>query len=98
MKPQEAVSGCDFWTTNVSETQALGSSTSPEIAHLFGCNVSTPRCIWSDPEGPRHYDIRVARFLRQRDQETHEMLVIDNPLYSMVVEEITRRQAAGLPG
>lgn len=98
MTPQEAISRCEFWTTNVSETQAIGSSTNQEIAALFGCNVSTPRCYWSDPTGPRHWDIRVRRWLTERVEATGEKLRIENPLWLMVLDEIERRKAVTVTG
>lgn len=95
MTSQEAIERVAFWTTNVAESQAIGSSTDPELGAFFNCSVSMPRCQWSDPNGPRHFDIRVPRWLNRYDEETNQLTQVENDLYLMVVAEMEHRR--GLP-
>lgn len=94
MTPEEAVSACEFWTTNMTETVAIGSTTSEEIAGALGANVSLPRCQYSDPQGARNWKIDIGRWRTHEDEETGERTVYENPLYIRIAEEIDRRKAA----
>jgi len=96
----EAVTACDFWTTNVAETKAIGSSTDPEIAAAFNCTISHPRDIRQNPDGPRNYDIRVPRWLTKTDDITGEIvrsedglpMRVESSAYILIVAEIERRK------
>lgn len=98
MTIEEAIAQCDFWTPTVTETQMLGSTTDQELAAVFGSTVSVPRQAWTDPTGPRNYDVRVPRYLMVKNEETGEYDRPENPVYILIAEEIARRQARGLRG
>ena len=93
MDLSEAISGA-WWTTNVAETQAWGSTSDEEVAAFFHCTVSMPRQAWTDPAGPRCWDVRVPRWLNVMNEETGERELVENDAYTRIVEEIERRKAA----
>jgi hypothetical protein len=93
MDLREAIAGA-WWTTNVAETQAWGSTTDPAVAEFFNCTVSMPRQVWTDPTGPRNYEVRVTRWLNILNEETGERELVENEAYLAIVTEIEKRKAA----
>jgi hypothetical protein len=90
--PTEAVTACEFWTTNLAESLAMGSTTSEDIAAAFSCTVSLPREQWTNPDGPRNWNVNVSRWLAHRDENTGERVSVENPLYLEIAAEILRRE------
>jgi hypothetical protein len=87
---KEAVRRCEFWTTTVSETRALGSTSDPEVAEHFGALNSKDEFQWerwSNPER-RGWAIYVPRWTGSKDDRT------ENAAYTMIVEEIERRASS----
>lgn len=94
MTSEEAVAACEFWTTNMAESMAMGSTTSEEVATAFGATVSLPRCQYSDPQGTRNWQVNVGRWISVEDEQTGEREVQENPVYTMIAAEIERRKVA----
>lgn len=102
MTVEEAVHACDFWTENLAGTIAHGSTTDAEVAAAFNATVSTPRQRWSDPDGPRNYEVRVPARITDLDAETGlakrdehgQPATKTNPVYLLILQEIDLRQKA----
>jgi hypothetical protein len=85
---EEAVSRCDFWTTNVAETIAIGSTSDPLVGlHFNGDEYQRER--WSNPS-KLGWGITVPRWVVHEDEDG-ERTRIENLAYRMIVAEIARR-------
>lgn len=101
MTLEEAIAAC-WWTPNVAETRMFGSSTSAEAARFFNATLSMPREKWSNPDGPQNYDIRVSRWITKHDatsgelvrDDDGEIVMVQNPTYTLIEQEIDRRNKA----
>jgi len=80
MTEAEAIRECEFWTTNVAGTIAIGSTRNPEIGMYFNVPPAYQRPAQeiSDPDGPRYFGINVG----QR-----------SPVFELILAEIERRKA-----
>ena len=86
MTPEEAVRRVEFWTTNVAETAAWGSTRDPEAGVFFEAK-DIPAEQFSKPNGALVYAISVPRYFYSREEGR-----VDNLLYSLVLQEIERRK------
>lgn len=95
MTTEEAVKACEFWTTTLAETQALGSTANPEVAEHFGCltnkNEYQPE-RWSNPDR-RGWAINVPRWVMnpKLDPSPDWPEKVENAAYTMIAAEIERR-------
>jgi len=79
MSRKEAVAACEFWTTNVAETQAWGTTRSEQVGRaLRGVGGYTA-------PGHRYWAMTFPRWRRLNGK------VIENPRYLRAAAEITRR-------
>lgn len=76
MMLEEAIRECEFWTTNVPGTVAIGSTRKPEVGMYFNAPSIEAEGA-TDPHGPRIWGITVGRLYDGWD---------------LIMEEIERRK------
>ena len=85
MTTEEAVKACEFWTTNLAETMAFGSTSDPEVGLHFN-GTEHQREAYSNP-GKLGWTITVGRWVKGKDIGQAE-----NDAYRLVAAEIERRE------
>lgn len=92
MTTEEAIRECEFWTTNIAETQAWGTTRNPMIGlHFPSDEYQAER--WTAPER-RGWAITIPRWHWNRNEDG-ERVRTENLLYQMIVKEIQRRYEQG---
>jgi hypothetical protein len=86
MTDEEAVRACDWWTTDVGETRAIGTTSDPMVGLHFGADEYL-REPWSNP-GKLGWSILVPRFVVRREMNER----VENPVYRLIEAEIERRK------
>lgn len=90
MTAEQAIRAC-WWTTNVTETIAWGSTSDPEAAEFFGALNDRDEFkleAWTNPNR-RGWAVKVPRWLQS---QTIPEAKIENVRYQQIVAEIERRK------
>lgn len=85
MTTEQAIAECEFWTTNVTETIAIGNTSNEEIGATFG-GIRFMADKKTDSHG---WSITVHRMI-----SGSAVGAVENPLYIAIVAEIERRRSA----
>ena len=89
MTTEEAITACEFWTTNVTETLAIGTTAKLEVGlHFNGDEYQRER--WTNPS-KLGWSIGIPRWINRRDEEG-ELVRVENLAYRMIEAEIERRR------
>jgi hypothetical protein len=81
MTTEEAVRACEFWTIDLAETKALGTTSNPTVGLHFNGDEYQPE-VYTNP-ARRGWAIRVPRYVPNGEE---------NEAYRMVAAEIERRR------
>jgi hypothetical protein len=84
MTDEEAVRACDWWTTDITGTKAIGTTSDPLVGLHFGGD-EYQREPWSNP-AKRGWALLVPRYVPGAEGK------IENSVYRLVEAEIERRK------
>lgn len=84
MNLEEAIQAC-WWTTDVAESKAIGTTSDPEAGDFFN-GKEFPYEQFSDPNGRQGWTIIVPRWTGNPEEQ------IENAAYRKIVQEIERRR------
>jgi hypothetical protein len=86
---EEAVQAVEFWTTDIAETKAIGTTSDP-TAGLHFAGDEYRREGWTNPHN-LGWSILVPRWRVVLNDEG-EKARAEHPVYSLIIEEIERRK------
>ena len=89
MTTNQAIRLCEFWTTNLAESVAIGSTVNQEAGETLGFpSIALQQA--SDPQGPRVWSGNVPRWVADTASDDPRA-VVENPTYTAVAREISER-------